>query len=113
MLRNSRTVLGAVQVALLLGLAACGGESDWVVPTQDEEKVGATVQITGTVQYYEMEGGFYAIRGDDEVTYDPTNLPAAFRKDGLAVEAVAHLRDGVTSFHMVGPIVELKRIRAR
>jgi hypothetical protein len=28
------------------------------------------------VRYNELEGGFFAIRGSDDVTYDPTNLPA-------------------------------------
>jgi hypothetical protein len=114
MIRSRRTGPRAAQVALLLGLAACGGsEADWVVPTPAAERVGPSIRITGTVRYYELEGGFYAIRGDDEVTYDPTNLPAAFRKDGLAVEAEARLRDDMLGIHQVGPIVELERIRAR
>ena|SRR5881394_3454734 len=114
MLRNRRDVFGAVRSALLLGLAACGGsEANWVVPTSAEERVGTPIHITGKVQFYGIEGGFYAIRGDDEVTYDPTNLPTAFRKDGLAVEADARLLEGVGNSHMAGPIVELERIRTR
>jgi hypothetical protein len=45
---------------------------------------GTDVRITGTVSHLDLEGGFYAIRGDDGVTYDPTNLPPAFQRDGLS-----------------------------
>jgi hypothetical protein len=99
---------------LLLGLIACGGgEADWVIPTPNASREGARIQISGTVRYYDLEGGFYAIRGDDAVTYDPTNLPAAFRKDGLSIEAEARRRDDLSGIHQVGPIVDLERIRPR
>ena len=114
MLGNRRITFRIVQGAFLLGLAACGGsEASWVMPTPTEEKVGTPIQITGKVQYYGFEGGFYAIRGNDGVTYDPTNLPATFRKDGLAVEAEARLLEGIGNTHMAGPIVALDRIRER
>jgi hypothetical protein len=76
------------------------------------EKVGS-LHIVGVVKRYQLEGGFYAILGDDGVTYDPVNLPAEFQKDGLAVEADAHKRSDMLGIHQVGPIVELDRIRPR
>jgi hypothetical protein len=99
-------------VLVLLPVACGGGTGDWVVPTPAAEKVGQRIRITGVIRYNELEGGFFAIRGSDDVTYDPTNLPEAFRKDGLAVEAEAWRRD-VMSVRQVGPIVDLERIRAR
>ena len=98
-------------IALLVG---CGqGGSDWVTPTPPAEAKGPSITITGVVRHLPIEGGFYAIRGRDSVTYDPTNLPEAFRKDGLQVEAVARRRDDMMSMRQVGPIVDLERIRAR
>jgi hypothetical protein len=99
---------------LLLVLVGCGGSgADWVVPSPAAEEVGQQIHLTGQVRYYGLEGGFYAIRGDDEVTYDPTNLPEEFQRDGLPVEAQARRRDDLSGIHQVGPIVQLERIRTR
>jgi hypothetical protein len=82
-------------------------------PDTGRRTVGPTIHITGIVRHSEIEGGFYAIHGDDGVMYDPTNLPQEFQKDGLSVEAEARRRDDVAGIHQVGPIVELERIRRR
>ncbi len=99
----------------LLLLAACGGGTDgWVTPpSSNSETVGSSMTIVGIVRRVPLEGGFFTIVGADGVTYDPTNLPAAFRKDGLAVEAVARPRPDRLGTHQVGQIVELERIRTR
>jgi hypothetical protein len=105
-------VVGAV--LLSTPAAACGrNEGDWVAATPASGEGGAQVHITGVVKRYELEGGFYAIRGEDGVTYDPTNLPPEFQKDGLAVEAEARPRSDLMGTHQVGTIVELERIRLR
>ena len=101
-------------VWLSLLLAACGkADNDWVTPTPPADASGAAMTITGVVHHFELEGGFYAIRGDDSVTYDPTNLPAEFQKDGLAVEAVVRPRTNALSVRQVGTLVDVERIRAR
>jgi hypothetical protein len=108
-----------VAIVLLMGVAACakgangGDEAGWVTPNPAAEEAGTKVMITGVVSHVELEGGFYAIRGDDGMTYDPTNLPPAFQRDGLKVEAEARRRDDMMGVHQVGPIVQLVRIRTR
>jgi hypothetical protein len=108
-----------VAIMLLMGVAACANgaaghdEAGWVTPSPAAEEAGTEVRITGVVKHLELEGGFYAIRGDDGVTYDPTNLPPAFQRDGLRVEAEARRRDDMMGVHQAGPIVQLVRIRAR
>jgi len=68
--------------------------------------------ITGAARYYGFEGGFWAVRGDDGITYDPLGaLPAAFRRDGLRVRLVGRVRNDLMSFHQAGPIVEIIDIR--
>ena len=42
-----------------------------------------TFTITGTVVYLNLEGGVYVIRGDGGRTYNPSNLPEKYQKDGL------------------------------
>ena len=98
-------------VGLLMGCAQ--GSSDWVAATPPAAPGGTPVHIVGVVRHSDLEGGFFAITGQDGTTYDPTNLPAEFQKDGLAVEAEARRRDDMAGIHMAGPIVDLVRIRRR
>ena len=70
-------------------------------------------ETAGVVLYYSLEGGFYAIRGDDHVTYDPVNLPTDFQRNGLHVVATLRPLPGAASIHQVGTIVEVLAIRVR
>ncbi|WP_143170783.1 hypothetical protein [Desulfopila aestuarii] len=54
-----------------------------------------------------LEGGFFVIVSDDNQIYDPINLPEAFQKDGLKVNATARYKSDTMSFHMVGDIIEI------
>jgi hypothetical protein len=95
------------------GRAPHGSESDGRAAAAGSPAVpAAAVEIVGTVTYKSLEGGFYAIDGDDGKKYDPVNLPEAFRKDGLRVKATARLKPGVMGFHMYGAIVEIVDIAA-
>src|SRR4030095_16677773 len=92
--------------AAVLGSASCGS------PTSPSLPAGAT-RVTGTVQFLNLEGGFWAIRGDDGVTYDPKDgLPSAFQRDGMRISAVVKARTDLGGIHMVGPIVELIEIKS-
>jgi hypothetical protein len=98
---------------LPLLLAACGqADNEWITPTPPARATGTPITITGVVRRFPLEGGFYAIRGDDSVTYDPTNLPANFQQDGLAIEAVVRPRKDVMTTRQVGTVVDVERIRA-
>ena len=58
--------------------------------------------------HYELEGGFWAVRGDGGTTYDPMNgLPSDFQKDGLRVLLEARILSDMAGVHQVGPIVEI------
>lgn len=72
-----------------------------------------TFEITGKVTYKNIEGGFYAIDGDNGSKYDPINLPGPFRKDGLRVKVTARRKTDVMSFHMYGTIIEIVNIAAQ
>ena len=71
------------------------------------ERPSDVFQIVGTVTYQPIEGGFYAIDGDDGRKYDPLNLPEAFKEDGLKVKGLARLKKDVVGFHMYGEIIEI------
>ncbi|SHO51135.1 hypothetical protein SAMN02745220_03863 [Desulfopila aestuarii DSM 18488] len=64
-------------------------------------------KIQGTIMHKNLEGGFFVIVSDDNQIYDPINLPEAFQKDGLKVNATARYKSDTMSFHMVGDIIEI------
>lgn len=71
---------------------------------------GDIFELRGTIVRKEMEGGFFAIDGDNGITYDPVNLPESYKKDGLKVKVEARLKSDVMSIHMVGPTIEILNI---
>ncbi|HEX8212733.1 MAG TPA: hypothetical protein VF584_21335 [Longimicrobium sp.] len=73
---------------------------------------GDMISGTGTVERFDIEGGFFAIRGDDGKVYDPINLPPGFARHGVRVRFTAKLRRDMGSIHMVGEIVEIQQISA-
>lgn len=99
--------------ALVLSSCASTGSNGWVELEPRAAGSGATFHITGTVHHSDLEGGVFVIRNAEGTQYSPLNLPDAFRMDGLAVEADARRRDDMASIGMVGPLVELLRIRSR
>jgi len=66
---------------------------------------------TGTIVFLTFEGGFYGIKADDGKSYDPVNLPAEFRKEGLRVRFEAKELKNQASFHMWGAIIEIVHIQ--
>jgi uncharacterized protein DUF3221 len=84
-----------------------------VVRIDGEEGVENQMEIDGVIRYYELEGGFYAIRGEDGETYNPINLPEEFRQDGLPVRVSVRPRDDMVGIHQTGPLVEIVEIRKR
>ena len=93
--------------ALSICAAACAS------PTTPELPAGA-IRVNGTVHYIALEGGFWAVRGDDGVTYDPMNgLAPAYQREDLRVTLVAKVRSDMGGVHMVGPVVEVLSIQTR
>ena len=85
-----------------------------VMPEPAEEAGSQTpLRLVGTVRYMDLEGGVYVIRDAEGTNHNPTNLPADFRVDGLAVEADVRSRDDLMSIGMVGPMMDIVRIRER
>jgi hypothetical protein len=101
-----------IRAALLLAgtVVLMGGACQ---PTSVAPCDAGNVCVTGTVRHFDLEGGFWAIRGDDSVTYDPMNgLSKDFQREGMRVHLVAKERRDMGGIHMVGPIVEIVSIRA-
>ena len=71
-----------------------------------------TFALQGTVEKNDLEGGFFAIDGDDGKTYEPLNLPEAFKRNGMRIKATVRIRDDVGSIRMMGDIIEIVAIEA-
>ena len=92
-------------MVLVLALAfACGS------PTAPGSPSGS-IRFVGIVQFNTLEGGFWAVKGDDGVTYDPIGgLPTQFQRENLRVVMIARVRNDLVGIHMAGPLVEIIRI---
>jgi len=66
--------------------------------------------LDGTVRFIDLEGGFFAILGDDGSRYDPLDLPVRFAQDGLRVGVVARIRRDLASAHMWGELIDIDTI---
>lgn len=103
-----RGFLGTLAAAA--AAAACSMLDPGDGPEGDVTREGDMASGTGTVRHYRLEGGFFAIAGDDGTTYDPVDLPAEFRQDGLRVRFRVRILPDRMGIHMVGPIVEVVEI---
>ncbi|MCB0278398.1 MAG: hypothetical protein KDD94_02795 [Calditrichaeota bacterium] len=62
--------------------------------------------VSGTVQFINLEGGFYGIISDDDQHFDPVNLPAEYQQNGLHLKLQATKHDGVST-HMWGQLIQV------
>ena len=82
-------------------------------PKRGRTRGRGVIQVSGTVEFISLEGGFYAIRAADGKTYDPINLPQEYHHHGMRVRVKARMRGDVASVHMAGPIIEILSIEKR
>jgi hypothetical protein len=100
----------AVQIFIIAALICTGACASPPAP----QAPPGTIHVNGTVRYFTLEGGFWAVRGDDGVTYDPMNgLASEFQRENMRVTLVAKVRNDIGGIHMVGPIVEVLSIQMR
>ncbi|MHC4956034.1 MAG: hypothetical protein ACYTGZ_19485 [Planctomycetota bacterium] len=93
------------------------GEGDWGKPIEivdveriDEPAPGRDILFEGTVNWVDLEGGFWGILGDDGKKYDPVNLPGEFAVDGLRVVVAARVLEDGVHFHMWGELIVIENI---
>ncbi len=100
-------VLRRLMPALALIAVACAAPTAPTVPE-------GAIRVNGTVHHLNLEGGFWAIRSDDGVTYDPIHeLASTFQVENLRVTLVGRVRSDMGGVHMVGPIIEVLSIEKR
>jgi len=98
-------------VMLVLGAVACDASVSPLEPEPEPSRTPA-LGANATIVWMSIEGGFWAIRGDDGVLYDPhPTITAEFRQDGLRVRFRGTTRTDLACFHMVGPIVTVNELQ--
>ena len=65
---------------------------------------------TGTIEYIELEGGFYGIVGDDGENYNPIDLMQQYQQHDLEIYFEARILKDVDSIYMWGIAIEITRI---
>jgi putative lipoprotein len=105
----------AVVALLSLTSATIGATqtTDWVEIKTDPGDTTPPLRVAGTVQRLPIEGGVWIIRDTAGTRYQPTNLPDAFKVDGMTIEAEARRAKNVVSIGMAAPLLNLVRIRQR
>lgn len=100
----SRTI---VALYLTVGLLVTGG---CAVPVDGPGRGGhRPVAFIGKVVYVPVEGGFHGVVTRDGRKLDPMNLHESLRREGLVIEGVYRVREGMASIRQWGTIVELVR----
>jgi hypothetical protein len=69
--------------------------------------------ITGRVFYVPIDGECWTIKGDDKITYEISNLPKEFQKNGLLVRAKIKLLPDMSSICMAGKLAKIEKIQAK
>ncbi len=62
------------------------------------------MNITGTVKYQELEGGFWSIIGDDGTEYAPMGMPDQLKHNGRKVSVKASPFEGMSMMMWGTPI---------
>jgi len=81
--------------------------------TNEQKPIDANSQIKdmkGIIIYVDLEGGFYGIRGEDGKSYNPINLDAEYKRDGIRIKFSAVVRKDIMSIQMWGTIIEIQKI---
>jgi hypothetical protein len=102
----------ALAIAAATTLVSCGGAHEWLELNPEPDIKAPTFRLVGAVHYLDVEGGIFAIQSTDGTNYNPVNLPESFKVNKMSIEADARVRTDLVSSAMIGPMVELLRIRA-
>ncbi|SRR5581483_8466076 len=104
---QSLGLMAILAMALSYGVMAC----DTTGPGKSIQIAAAKpVSANGTVVYRETGGGFYGILSDNGGQYEPANLDARFRTDGLRISFSGSLDTAALGDHHWGNPIELAAV---
>src|SRR6267378_1935937 len=97
------TFVCLVAVLLVPSVFGCGTK-ELATPSGPPLAANQVLAGNATVRYVDLEGGCWALE-TSVGRYEPIGLPQEFRKDGLAVYAVAHGAPNAVSVCQMAPLV--------
>lgn len=122
---NATRSLIALSVAMLT-LTACGGddpaasatdmnlqaapEAVQAEPAQEDSSMEKTKTVTGTIVYKQLEGGFYALIGEDDARYTLQGLDKKYHQNGLVVKVTGTPMPDVMSITMFGTVFKVDSV---
>jgi hypothetical protein len=68
------------------------------------------VSVAGTVVFRDKDGGFYGILADNGGQYEPVNLDARFRNDGMRITLAGKLDTSRIGTHNWGNPIDLATV---
>ena len=72
-----------------------------------------SITVTGTIQRSDMGAGTWALVTDDGVTYEVHKGSSKdLLKSGQKVKVQGQVKEGVMTFAMIGPVLEVKSFEA-
>ncbi|TRX53090.1 hypothetical protein [Thalassomonas sp. M1454] len=106
----------AVCCAMAVPLFACANKesnvngktatNDQVMNTVDTENMNQDQSInqwyTGTLKFYNLEGGFFGLTTEDGQQFLPLNLPNEYKKNGAVIKVFGHIDNDVMTIQMWG-----------
>jgi hypothetical protein len=101
-----------VVTAVALSFSVTGCDSTGPGKTAQTGVQPAAVTAGGTVVYRETDGGFYGILTDKGGQFEPKNLDARFRTDGLRISFTGQLDTAQLGEHKWGNPIELATVLA-
>lgn len=75
------------------------------------KKQEAMMQLTGTVNYMDFEGGFYGFVAKDGKKYTLSKLPKEFRKHGLVIEITAEPMEAMATTTQFGSLLKVHSLK--
>lgn len=102
-----RRIAGVLFAGLL---PACSSSAPSPTGQTPPLAAGQVLTTDATVRFISIEGGCWAIETAPGQRYEPVNLGATFRADGLQVRVVLRDAPDMASICMMGPLVTIDSI---
>ena len=101
-------------VVAAIAISGCAGEKVTAPPPQvsqnqpqAEKQAEDMINVTGTIVFKGMEGGFYALDADDGRKFMPQGMNKALLKHGMKVQVSGIILKDMLTFQQYGEVLKV------
>ena len=101
-------------VVAAIAISGCAGEKVTASPSQvsqnqpqAEKQAEDMINVTGTIVFKGMEGGFYALDADDGRKFMPQGMNKALLKHGMKVQVTGIILKDMLTFQQYGEVLKV------